>query len=195
MPMVADKTSMSLEEFLALPDDGPDCDLIRGTVRVWGVPGENPHLRRDRFRAGALTGIGHVLGDWCDERPGEFGSVYIGRVGCILRRTPATFVAIDLAYLSPGQLAQQGNSEWIDGPPTLAVEIAALAKRQEEIDTRVLACLGAGVRVVWLVNPTFRTVTVFCPDAEPVLFNVHDELTAEPHLPGFRAAVADLFRP
>ena len=49
-----------------------------------------------------------------------------------------------------------------------------------------------GVRLVWYVEPTFSTITVHRPDAAPISFNVHDELTAEPHLPGFRVAVADI---
>jgi hypothetical protein len=31
------------------------------------------------------------------------------------------------------------------------------------------------------------------PDSEPELFNIRDELSAEPHLPGFRIPVARFF--
>ena len=53
--------------------------------------------------------------------------------------------------------------------------------------------LRAGVRLVWLVDPHYRTVLVYRPDQEPELFNVRQELTAEPHLPGFRVPVAQIF--
>jgi len=46
---------------------------------------------------------------------------------------------------------------------------------------------------VWLVDPHLRTLTVLRHDADPELFNVTQELTAEPHLPGFRVRVADIF--
>jgi Uma2 family endonuclease len=49
------------------------------------------------------------------------------------------------------------------------------------------------VALVWIIDPVLRTVTVCRPDAEPALFNVNQELTAEPHLPGFRVAVAEIF--
>ncbi|HZU37567.1 MAG TPA: hypothetical protein VFA18_16725 [Gemmataceae bacterium] len=38
-----------------------------------------------------------------------------------------------------------------------------------------------------------RTVKIIRPTAEPELVNVQQELSAEPHLPGFRVAVARLF--
>jgi hypothetical protein len=34
---------------------------------------------------------------------------------------------------------------------------------------------------------------IYRPDAEPELVNIKQDLTAEPHLPGFRVAVAQLF--
>jgi hypothetical protein len=36
-------------------------------------------------------------------------------------------------------------------------------------------------------------VTVYRPGAEPETYNRLAEITAEPHLPGFRVKVADLF--
>ena len=47
--------------------------------------------------------------------------------------------------------------------------------------------------IVWVVDPSFSTVTVYRPDAKPQLFNADQEITAEPHLPGLRFAVAELF--
>ena len=47
--------------------------------------------------------------------------------------------------------------------------------------------------IVWVVNPRFRTVTVYRPGAAPVMFSGYQELTAEPHLPGFRVPVDRLW--
>jgi hypothetical protein len=38
-----------------------------------------------------------------------------------------------------------------------------------------------------------RTVLVHRPGAGPVLFNVRQEVSAEPHLPGLRIPVASIF--
>ena len=58
---------------------------------------------------------------------------------------------------------------------------------------KIRAYLDAGVALVWLVDPDFRTVIVYRPDAAPQMFNVQQELSGEPHLPGFRTAVARIF--
>ena len=194
MPAIADKTPMTLQEFLALPDDGVDRDLINGVVRVWTRPGEDPMTRRNRFHSSVLSRLAHIIEDWIDSLPSPRGAVFVGEVGCILRPGD-NGVGIDVAYLSPERLAQQGdNTTMIDGPPTLAAEVLSPSNSQEEIDTKVKAYLTAGVPVVWVVHPTFRTVTVFRPDAPPTMVNDTGELTAEPHLPGFRCRVSDLFR-
>jgi Uma2 family endonuclease len=194
MPAIADKTPMTLEEFLALPDDGVDRDLINGVVRVWSKPGEDPMTRRNRFHSSALTRVAHLVRSWVDAQPLPRGEVYAGEVGCILR-PGQNGVGIDVAYLSPERLAQQGDqTTMIDGPPTLAAEVLSPSNTQEEIDAKVKAYLTAGVPIVWVVHPTFRTVTTYRPDAPPTMVNETVELTAEPHLPGFRCRVADLFR-
>lgn len=53
--------------------------------------------------------------------------------------------------------------------------------------------LDAGVSLVWIVNTFFSTMTVHRSDARPQLFNSDQEISAEPFLPGFVAAVADFF--
>ena len=88
---------------------------------------------------------------------------------------------------------QTGDSTLIDGVPTLAVEILSPSDTLEDINEKIDAYLSAGVPIIWIVDPYYRTVKVHRPDAEPELFNIRHELTAEPHLPGFRVAVSRLF--
>jgi Uma2 family endonuclease len=45
-----------------------------------------------------------------------------------------------------------------------------------------------------VIDPCFRTITVYRADAKPQLFNDSQELSAEPHLPGFRVPVAEVFQ-
>ena len=49
------------------------------------------------------------------------------------------------------------------------------------------------VALVWVVDPHDRTVLVYRPKAEPELFNIRHELSAEPELPGLRIPVAQIF--
>lgn len=180
---------MTTEELLAMPDDGVDRELIRGELR------EKPMTRRNRIHARIEVNVSYLLRLWLDRQPEPRGEVLSGEVGCILRRDPDTAVGIDVAYASAETVARQTDeTTMLDGAPLLAVEVLSPSDKQEEIDEKVEEYLATGVALVWVVNPRFRTVTVFRADAEPELFNVRQELSADPHLPGFRVAVKDIFQ-
>ena len=56
-----------------------------------------------------------------------------------------------------------------------------------------VAYLAARVPPVWIIDPHWKTVTVHRPEGEPELLNVRAEISAEPHLPGFRVPVRAFF--
>ena len=179
---------ITTEELLAMPEDGMDRELIRGVLK------EVPMTRRSRLHARTEANVAHILKLWMDRQSEPRGEVLSGEAGCILRRDPDTTVGIDVAYISPEMAARQSDeTTLIDGPPVLAVEILSPSDKQADIDEKVEEYLAAGVALVWVVNPRFRTVTVYRNDAEPELFNVRQELSAEPHLPGFCVPVRELF--
>lgn len=182
-------TTMSVEEFLELPDDPRvERELIRGELR------EKPMTIRNRWHCRNAARIAHFLMAWLLRQPLPRGDVFVGEVGCILRRNPDTAVGIDVAYVSAETAAYESeNTTLIDGPPILAAEILSPSDKHEEVIEKVDEYLAAGVKLVWVLDPHFRTVVVYRADAEPELFNIREELTAEPHLPGFRCPVAAIF--
>ena len=179
---------LTAEQLLALPDDGMDRELFRGVLR------ESPVMFRDRRHGRTLAHLSTHLSNWLDARPEPRGEILGYGSPFRLRRDPDSFVGIDLAYASAELVAATPEeADFFDGPPVLAVEILSPSDRQGEIDEKVALYLEMGVAVVWLMNPRFRLVSVFRPETEPVMFNALHELSAEPHLPGFRVPVAKLF--
>ncbi len=69
----------------------------------------------------------------------------------------------------------------------------ASSDKQEEIDEKVSVYLETGVQVIWVVHPKFRTVTIYRPDALPVLVNEKQVIEGDEKLPGFRVEVENLF--
>jgi Uma2 family endonuclease len=180
---------MTTEELLAIPDDGVERWLIRGQLREQGM------TRRNRWHGGVEAKISYFLWAWLRQQPEPHGQVLSGEVGCRLRRNPDTSVGVDVMYISADLADREPeDTSLIDGPPILAVEILSPSDKLEEITEKVDEYLRAGVALVWVVDPHFHTVTVYRPDAAPQMFNVSEELTGEPHLPGFRVAVADIFK-
>jgi Uma2 family endonuclease len=180
---------VTTEELLAMPDDGVERWIIRG--ELW----ERPMTRRNRFHSRVLVRIGHLLSEWVDAQPEPRGEVLGGEVGCRLTRDPELTVGIDLVYISPElAAAEPKDTKLIDGVPTLVVEILSPNDTTEEITEKVKGYLGAGVPAIWIVHPIFQTVMVHQPGKEPELFNIRDEITCEPHLPGLRLPVDKFFK-
>ncbi len=180
---------MTIDEFLALPDDGTERMLIRGVL--W----EKLMTRRNRHHAHTEARIAHVLIEWLHRQPEPRGDILSGEAGFILEHDPDSGVGIDVAYVSPEICARQAESEttMIDGPPVLAVEILSPNDTQKEVHAKIADYLASGVAIVWVVEPVFQTVTVYRPRQKTEFFTDDDELAAEPELPGFRARVNQFF--
>jgi Uma2 family endonuclease len=179
---------MTTEEMLALPENGTDRWLVEGHLR------EKPMTVRNRLHSRIMVCISHVLESWRMEQPELRGSVLCGEVGVRLRRDPDTTVGVDVIYISSELAAgEPEGTTLIDGVPVLAVEILSPNDTLEEMHEKTVVYLRAGVALVWVVDPYDRTVRVYRPGKEPELFNVNQELTAEPQLSGFRVPVAQIF--
>jgi Uma2 family endonuclease len=182
---------MTIEEFLSLPDDGTDRELIRGVLI------EKPMTYRNRVHSEALSEVIRRLGNWAVESSQvRRHRVLSGEAGFLLRRTPNTIVGIDVAVVAPEVMARQtDDTSLIDGAPLLAVEILSPSDTLQEIHTKTQLYLAAGVLVVWIIDPYDRTVQVYRPGQPPVLFNEQQQLCGAPELPGFEVAVNELFSP
>jgi len=178
---------ITLKEFLALPDD-MDRELIRGEVR------ERPMTKRNRFHASSEATLARLIGNWVAEQPAPPGKVYSGEVGCILQRDPDSTVGIDVAYFSAQTVARQSNATtMIDGVPVLAVEVLSPSDKLEEIAEKISLYLQSDVKLVWIVDPHFKTLTIHRKGAEPELVNINQQLRAEPYLPGLVIQFSDIF--
>jgi Uma2 family endonuclease len=181
--------TMTVEEFLALPDDGVSRDLIRGQLRERGM------TRRNRFHSATESRIVFLLGLWLQRQPAPQGEIVSGQAGFRLGGTPESAVGIDVAYVSPELLASCGPKHAVfHGPPILAVEILSPSDTREDVVEKVELYLEFGV-VVWEVDTEFRTVRVHRPGRPPETFNEQQELRGDPDLAGFCVPVAKFFEP
>jgi Uma2 family endonuclease len=190
--MATATTQMTTEEFLALPDDGIERWLVDGVVREVGKG--KPMTVRNRFHSAVLALVCAELIHWLRQRPLPRGQVLAGEAGVRLLHDPDVIVGIDVVYVSPEVVVRQtDDTTLIDGVPTLAVELLSPHDTVEEIKDKLALCRRAQVPLVWVIDAYVKTVTVHAAGSQPVLFNVDQELSAEPHLPGFRVPVSRLF--
>ncbi|MBX3399938.1 MAG: Uma2 family endonuclease [Gemmataceae bacterium] len=180
---------MTTADLLALPDDGKRRWLIKGELR------EQDMTVRNRFHSKTMANVSGLLFVWRSGQPLPRGDVVCGEAGVRLPGIePETTIGVDVAYVSPDVLVQQSEqSTIIVGIPTLVVEILSPNDTQEEIDEMVEAYVKVGVPLVWLVDPTDRTVTIYRPGEEPTLVNSRQKLDGGTVLPGFSVPVAQIF--
>jgi Uma2 family endonuclease len=181
---------VTVDEFLAMPDDGIERDLINGRIGEYGSSMTRRNFRHTRTEANIVG----LLKNWVAKQPPPRGVIVSGEAGVRLGHDDRTTVGIDVAYISAEVVqATAEDAALIERPPILAVEILSPSDKQEDILDKVRSYLDACVCLVWIVEPVFRTVSVFRPEREPALFNTSQELLGDPHLPGLRIAVNTLF--
>lgn len=179
---------VTIEDLLAMPDDGMDREIIRGEFR------ESPMNRRNPWHSKTMGALAHVLLEWLGRQPQPRGDILVGDASFRLRKAPESSVGIDIAYISAELKATIARgASFIEGVPILAIEILSPSDPQIAITEKVELYLETGVKLVWIVDPALRIVTVFSPDAEAALFNRTQVLSGDPYLPGFQVDVARIF--
>ena len=77
--------------------------------------------------------------------------------------------------------------------PDLAVEVVSPSDRPADVAEKVEAWLAAGTRMVWVVEPANRTLTLHAPGAAEQTLTDQDMLDGGEILPGFSCKVGDFF--
>jgi Uma2 family endonuclease len=176
---------LTIDEFLALPEDGTDRELIRGELR------EQPMTVRNRFHSEATSTLSWLLKNWAQGQP-QPPHVVGGEAGFILGAEQSV-VGIDVAVVSAETIElQTDETSLIDGLPQLAIEILSPSDTVEAIHEKEQLYLDCGVPLVWIVDPLDHTVKVLEPGQPPRLFNERDTLAAE-QLPGLAIPVREVF--
>lgn len=183
----------TLEDFLRAEAEAPEgtrLALIDGEIVEWGA---NMTTRNARHSA-TMALMSYALVKWLDSQPDLQGVVASGEARCRLRKDSETVVGLDVAYFEGEFHADaSATADAFEGPPVVAVEIPSGSDTHDDIVERLRVLLDAGVKQVWIADPDLRNIVVHRPNDEAAIFTIHQELTAEPELPGFRVRVEKLF--
>ena len=138
------------------------------------------------MRIGALLSV-HA-------RDNQLGEVFAAETGFILRRDPDTVRAPDASFIAgdrlpPGELA----GGYFDIMPDLAVEVLSPNDRPGEVQDKVDDWLGAGVRLVWVINPPTRSAMVYRSASDGQEMTEGDSLDGADMMPGFTCQLRELF--
>ena len=98
----------------------------------------------------------------------------------------------DVAFVSTPRLNGDENKGF-PIPPDLAIEVVSPTDVQWRVADKAFADLDAGTRLVWVLDPRSKTVTVYRSEKDIALLTFEDTLTGEDVVPGFTCPVSQLF--
>ena len=184
--MVVATRRMTVTEFeqWQLPlDDAYRYDLWDGEV-IQMAPAGDAH--------GAIgTQVGYLVMDYA--RRHGLGRTYMVETGFVLDEVRQRVLGPDVAFVSQERMTQPPQPGFFRGAPDLVVEVRSPSQTAREMVTKAEGYLAAGTRLVWVVEPAHRTVTVYRPDWTPEELALDGYLDGYDVLPGFRVAVAAIF--
>ena len=98
----------------------------------------------------------------------------------------------DVAFVSTARLTGD-KTKGFSIPPDLAIEVVSPSDVLSRIAEKALAYLEAGTRLVWVLEPVSKTLTVYRSERDINILTREDTITGEDVVPGFTCPVAHLF--
>src|SRR5262249_12041261 len=146
---------ITAEEFFRMPDppDGSKQELVRGVIITMPPPGGRHGACCSRI---ARRMAGHV-------EDNQLGVVTSNDTGFISERDPDTVRGPDVAFWRKERLPEVPEG-YIEIPPDLAVEVVSPNDHFTRVQKKVTHYLTHGVRLLWVVDPEDRSVSVYRPD-------------------------------
>jgi Uma2 family endonuclease len=175
---------LTIEEYERLPeDDRYRIELVRGRLVREPQPAEEHGWLEVK--------LSHLLYEFVEAK--QLGIV-LGPAGYRLEDDPPTVRGPDLSFLSH---ARTGGGYPVRKfrriAPDLAIEIVSPSNRSRDLLDKVHQFLDAGSRLVWVVNPIRKTVTVYRSRANVTVLGIEDTLDGDDVLPGFAVPLSRLF--
>ena len=171
-------------ELFRMPEDGFRYELVQGELR---------RMSPDGFHHGRLImNIATPLDQYV--RQHKLGLVCAAETGFLLASDPDTVPAADVAFIREERIPHDAEVEgYWPGAPDLAVEVVSPNDLYTEVDEKVTDWLEAGTRMVVIVNPRKRTVTVYRSLLQIVVLREQEVLDGRDVLPGWKLPIVDIF--
>ena len=175
--MCAIPTTMTLEEFLAHDVEG--YEYVNGEL----IPMPPPSREHGEISVNVI----HYLYSHIYEQ--KLGRLYTAETTFQVGERTAK---PDVAFVSTARLTGDKTKGFFI-PPDLAIEVVSPSDVQSRIVEKALAYLEAGTRLVWVLEPVAKTVTIYRSETDIEILTHEDTLTGEEVVPGFSCPVAHLF--
>lgn len=183
MSSVTHKKLLTAEEFFLLPQptDGSQQELVRGEIVTMPPPGG--------LHGVTCSKVDRKLGGFIDAGPG--GTLACNDTGFVTERDPDSVRGPDVAYWSKERLPVVPVG-YIEVAPDLLVEVLSPGNTWKQVRAKLREYFAKGVRLVWVIAPEDRTLTIYRMPDEGRLLHESAIVTGEDVLPGFSCRVSEL---
>jgi Uma2 family endonuclease len=172
------------DELLAMPDDGFRYELIEGELIRMSPAGSTHGQIAVMIAANLFTFV----------KANGLGAVYAAETGFKLKSDPDTVRAPDVAFVSKSRVdAVAPTHGFWPGPPDFAVEVLSFNDSRRKTDTKAKHWIASGARLVWLVDPKRRTVTVYRSLTDIHEYSESETVNGYDVVPGFTLEVKEIF--
>lgn len=175
---------VTADELLMMPDDGSHYELVKGELKRMPPTG--------RAHGEVTMELAVPLHQYV--KLNKLGQVYAAETGFKLESNPDTVRAPDIAFVRAERIQSAGRVEgYGEGAPDLAVEVLSPGNTKREMAEKVEDYFAAGARLVWIVSPKLKTVTVYRSLTDITTLTEKDTLDGGEVVPGFQIAVTEIF--
>lgn len=171
-----EEVSMTLAEFLENDVDG--YEYVKGEL----VPMSPPTRIHSKVSVNVIRHLDRYV------RENQLGEVHVEATFQVGERA----LKPDVAFMPTSRLDGDENKGF-PIPPDLAIEVVSPTDVQWRVVDKAFAYLNAGTRLVWVLDPRSKTVTVYRSENDMALLTREHTLTSGDVVPGFTCQVSQLF--
>lgn len=125
----------------------------------------------------------------------DLGETFAAETGFKVETNPDTVLAPDASFVAKDRLPPGGTpAAFFPGSPDLAVEVVSPGDLASEIQSKIQEWLVCGTKLIWIVEPKTRTVTIYRADGSAAILDDSETLDGEDVIPGFLMPLKALFR-
>lgn len=175
-------TFMTDEELLNLPKNGYKYEFVEGELIM--SPAKLPH-ERIGFR------LGYLIEKYLEQNP--IAEIYGSSTG--YRMANGNLLSPDLSVVLISRFPDGVEPDSFGYfAPDIAVEVLSPSERQKKLKEKIVEYFANGSKLVLVVNPKTRTVTVYRSPKKSETLLETKMLDCSLVLPGFTCKVADIFK-
>jgi len=128
-------------------------------------------------------------------KPRGLGKVYPEQTFQCFPDDPDKLRRPDVAFVAASRQSGVADEGHVRIAPDIAVEVVSPNDKIYELDKKLIDYRSAGVKLVWVVNPSARTLRIHRPDHSLNELVGDAVLSGESVLPDFSAKLSDLLPP